>query len=381
MYKRYKDDVNFVVEAKEDNSEVEEVERQRRIATRVKDIAEEVDENLKVTVDATFEHEDGRLPLLEVKIWIGKTKQGETKILHTHYMKGVSTRALINAESAHGESMKVNVMVNEVVRILKNCSVHLEWEVMVKWVAHFVKRLQFSGYDQKFRYLVVNKALARYDKRIEECQRTGTMFPTISEEEKEKRRREKKEWYTRGGRYESVMFVEATPNGELRKKIQNLANKYKVKMRVVERVSSTIKREIQRSDPFGDGGCGRKDCEVCRGGNTKDCRTSGCVYELICKECDRRYRGTTSRTLYHRTKEEVADWRKKDDESPLWKHARLYHDGKEFEIDIKVIGRCFGKPTRRRITEAVMIEELSDDKTMNSKGEWSYIRLSKVGMT
>ena len=45
-----------------------------------------------------------------------------TKILHTHYMKDVSSRAVINAFSAHSMEMKTNVMVNEVCRILKNCS-------------------------------------------------------------------------------------------------------------------------------------------------------------------------------------------------------------------------------------------------------------------
>ena len=176
------------------------------------------------------------------------------------------------------------------------------------------------------------------------------------------------------------MFVESTPRGELRQKVQQLVRKYKMKIKVVERVGTTIKHMIQRSDPFKKRGCGRVDCEVCIRGSGIDCRTSGCVYQLKCRSDDRKYRGTTSRTVYHRTKEEFADWKEKDEESPLWKHAQLHHGGGDFEIDIDILSRCFGKPSRRRITEAVPIDQLPSEETMNNKGEWSYIKLSKVGM-
>ena len=58
----------------------------------------------------------------------------------------------------------------------------------------------------------------------------------------------------------------------------------------------------------------------------------------------------------------------------------LYHDGKDFDVEVRVVARCYGKPSTRMITEAVLIEYLPNDKTMNSKGEWSYVKLSKVGM-
>ena len=213
-------------------------------------------------------------------------------------------------------------------------------------MSYFVKRLQYSGYDQEFRHKVVTRALQRYDKRIEEYQRTGTMYPIATQKEKEEKKRDKNKWFAKSGRYESVMFVEATPGGELRKKIQKLAKRYEVKVKVVERVSTTVKKLIQKSDPFPRANCDRDDCEVCprKGNSNTDCRTTGCIYELTCKECDRRYRGTTSKSVYHRTKKEVADWLKKDEDSPLWKHSQQYHQGEMFEMEITVMKQCFGKP-------------------------------------
>ena len=220
MYQRYKDDVDFIVDVEGREGE-DRTTKDRRIVEKMKEIAESVDENLKVTVDAAFKHEDKKQPMLDVKMWIGKNKEGVTKVLHTHYIKDVSTRALINSKSSHGDRTKANVMVNEITRILRNCSEELGWEEKTKWVSYFMKRLQFSGYDKKFRHGVVTAALKKYDKRKEEFERTGTMFPKLSEQEKKEKRERKREWYARNGRYESVMFVESTPGGELRKRIES----------------------------------------------------------------------------------------------------------------------------------------------------------------
>ena len=53
---------------------------------------------------------------------MGESTNGDMKILHEHYMKDVSSRHVINYLSAHPEEMKVNVLVNEALRILRNCS-------------------------------------------------------------------------------------------------------------------------------------------------------------------------------------------------------------------------------------------------------------------
>ena len=42
------------------------------------------------------------------------------------------------------------------------------------------------------------------------------------------------------------------------------------------------------------------------------------------------------------------------------------------------MSQSFGKPSRRMISEAVYIDELKDEETMNSRREWSYTKLNKV---
>lgn len=51
---------------------------------------------------------------------------------------------------------------------------------------------------------------------------------------------------------------------------------------------------------------------------------------------------------------------------------------KTFPVSIKVLKKCYGDPTGRRIAEAVLIDKLSSDETMNGKNEWTYIKLNKL---
>ena len=177
--------------------------------------------------------------------------------------------------------------------------------------------------------------------------------------------------------YDCVMFVQPTKNSELKRKIQGIAKRNKVKVRVVERAGLTMKKVLQRSDPYMKR-CERDDCPVCDMGKPGDCRTRRCGYQLTCKEDGRKYRGQTGRSLYERVKEEIRDLGMEGEKSPLWRHAQLFHQGLGFDMEVKVIDKCFGKPSRQMIKEAVMTERLKEDETMNIKHEWTYVKLNKV---
>ena len=57
-----------------------------------------------------------------------------------------------------------------------------------------------------------------------------------------------------------------------------------------------------------------------------------------------------------------------------------YHNGGTYNINIKILAQCYGKPTTRMITEAVMIDELPDENSLNSKSEWTYVKLPRVAV-
>ena len=176
------------------------------------------------------------------------------------------------------------------------------------------------------------------------------------------------------------MFVEATPGAERKRRVQEVAKRNRVKVKVVERVSCTMKTILQKSNPFGVMRCQRENCVVREKDIQIDCRSRGCVYEMRCKECERKYRGQTGKSTYERTCEHIGDWKGEKERCPLWKHSKIHHNKQRFDFDIEIISQFFGKPTRRLITEAVVIDELNAEERMNKKEEWSYAKLSKVSI-
>ena len=382
LYKRYKDDVNFVADIEQfDSGQVSQGEKEKEVMECVKSMADGIDPSLTVSTDVCGNYPDRRLPILNVKVWIGEDSEGTVRILHTHYMKDVSSRLVMGAESSHGSRMRMNVMVNELLTVMRNCSVYLDWDSEAgPHLTYFMRRMQWSGYTVKERHDVLTRALARYDKTIENYAETGTMFTEL---DGRVRGKEKMDWYKCDGKYESVLFVEATPESELKKKVERLVRKHKLKILVVERAGSTTRAVLQKSDPFRHQSCDRNRCVTCKNGDGVDCRSRGCVYQIECKEneCGRKYRGTTGRSLYERVNEHVNKWDNEDSECMLMRHSLLFHRQNRFDFEVKVLRNCYGKPSRRMITEAVLINELKEDEVMNSKHEWSFVELDKVTVT
>ena len=60
--------------------------------------------------------------------------------------------------------------------------------------------MQFSGYSQSYRYEVMKRAFRKYNSNPNETRR---------------RKSDKRRWYNED-KYDGVMFVDTTPNGELK---------------------------------------------------------------------------------------------------------------------------------------------------------------------
>jgi hypothetical protein len=372
MYVRYVDDINMVLEVEEEIDEERDGPRDGQVMEKVRRIADTIHPSTKTTCDYGSKYDDNKLPMLDIKLWTGLS-DGERKILYEHYMKDVSSRHVINYLSAHPEEMKINVLVNEALRILRNCSRHLPDEVKTSHLQYLVNRMQFSGYPQAYRHEVIARAFRRHRNRN-------------GGDGARRRRTDKRTWYDKN-RYDGVMFVDTTPNGELKKRVEQVCRKNRVKIKVVEKITGTVKKELQRSNPFGHQHCKRNDCVTCNLNLSINCRKRGPVYEMYCMDCkvavgktEKSYMGQTGRTTYHRMKEHFSKWERRAEDSVLHKHSVQCHEEERFEVGIKLIASCYGKPTTRLITEAIHIEDIPEENSMNEKTEWNYVRLPRVGM-
>ena len=300
LYKRYKDDMNLLLENIKENGKNQK-EKENNTMRECIAIANSIHPSIQVTGDIPTNYDDNRLPILDLRVWNKEVQPGMYKIATAHYMKDVSTRAVINDRSSHPTQMKKNVMTNEVMRILRNCNKFCSWEETAQHISYFMKRLQYSGYDQEFRYEVVKKATRKHKMKIEDTARTGIQQrPQLPK---------KRRWFQKDDGVDAVMFVQATKDEQLKKEVQRCADRNKLRLKVIEKVENNISRELQRSNPFKADVCGRKKCKICESNSGVNCRARGCVYEMICDECERRYRGQTGNSANERVNQHFDDWK------------------------------------------------------------------------
>ena len=113
----------------------------------------------------------------------------------------------------------------------------------------------------------------------------------------------KRNWYKNGGS-EAVFFVNATPNRSLAKACSNEFKKVGLKVKVVERTGTTIKKMLVKSNPFKEMSCKDPRCYVCSLGVGFSCKDRDVVYRMFCQGVNRvgqvctniNYEGETSRS-------------------------------------------------------------------------------------
>ena len=110
-------------------------------------------------------------------------------------------------------------------------------------------KMQFSGYEQGFRYEVTKSAINAYQtmKNNEENETRPIHRPKdwCRAERKGEKERKKKNWYKQGG-FDSALFVPSTPNGNLKRMYDHAIRNSGLRIRVVERTGRTLKSELQR---------------------------------------------------------------------------------------------------------------------------------------
>ena len=387
MYKRLVDDVNMVLRKRDHNEYEGHIDA--RNMEFVRETASEIHPSIQVTIDYPSKKEDGRMPILDLKVWMTRrfdevTHEVTVAILHEFYSKDVASKAVINSRSAVPEKMKRTVLTQEVIRVLRNCSTLLPWRDICKHVEEYSKRMQFSGYKETFRAQVVRSALHAYDLMLEKDRRGEEPLYRPREWKKVERAKERRvkrsDWFKGAKKNETVIFVPATPVGELKKRYMKTIADAKAKITVAEVPGKSIKKRLQRSDPFKGKKCEDPDrCMVCMGGGSR-CRTNGVTYEVRCEKCGDFYIGETGRNGYTRGLEHLEGIMNKNEDSVFHRHNVDKHDGtlvaKDFKM--KITGVYGGDATKRQVAEAVRIQHGQGPNILNKRDEWRQVYLPNI---
>ena len=156
-------------------------------------------------------------------------------------------------------------------RIVLRCSPLLPWETTKAHIEEYMLRLQFSGYDEKFRIEVLESAAKAYKKirlKVDRGERPLYRRKEWKQEERAKEKRRKKEnWYNKNKtckkeEYKSVLFVQPTEKSALKKLYEQVISKSECNVKVVERAGMNVKSKLQKSYPFKRDKCSSK-CFVC----------------------------------------------------------------------------------------------------------------------
>ena len=184
------------------------------------------------------------------------------------------------------------------------------------------------------------------------------------------------------------MFVPATPNSELRNKIQNTVNnktrELGMTLRVVETSGQKVKHSLVNLDLTG---CsyGPERCRACKSGLEGSSHTrSGVQYHVTCKECAAtnilaKYHGESGDNAVHRLGQHEDAIKRKDKKNAMAKHLDIYHPENIGDPDCFNYSSVatFKKRLERQISEGVAIMK-TDEKVqanrqqhilMNSKSE------------
>ena len=400
LHERYVDDTNLVgkkceVGARYENGSIiitqnsinedEGEPDDKRTMQLLQTIANSIHPSIRMTIDYPSKYPDGKVPMLDVKMWI-EEKEGRQQIVYEHYEKEMATKSVIHAASAIPKKTKRTVLTQEMLRRILHCSRHLEWEVVRKHLDNFMMKMQYSGYDQTFRYEVAKSAINAFENLMEKEELRIRPIHRPKNWNRAERIRQKEEkkrtWYKRGG-FDSVLFVPATPAGKLKKLYENAIRQSGIRMKVVERTGRTIKSQLQTSNPFRKKKCDREDCFICTTDGKGNCFTESVNYKICCQgeECRRKniYKGETSGNGYTRGLEHMANLAsRKVDRSPLWRHCVEQHGGVIQPFQMSITRSYRNDAMLRQITEAVQINNTDINVLMNDRAEWNMTRIPRT---
>ena len=243
VYKRYVDDINMVIETKEEA-------REEEVWKHIRETSIEIHQSIQLEADFPANHDEQKVPILDIKVWIENDR-----VMHEYYSKSVSSKSVIDERSAMPTKDKRTVLTQDLLRVIMRCSPDLPWHMKKRHIEEYSMRMQFSGYSEGFRKEIVRSAIKAYQK-IKRQVRKGKrpLYRTKEWRKKERakeKRKKKSKWYKRNkgkqqsiNEYKYVLFVQPTRNSELKRKYEEIIKNSECEIRVVERAGKSICQKL-----------------------------------------------------------------------------------------------------------------------------------------
>ena len=202
--------------------------------------------------------------------------------------------------------------------------------------------------------------------------------------DKESRR---ESWYKTDSSSTSITapLIISPTAGDFTAKVRAVCSKYSkstnIKVATRLRAGNPLKRD-PKPEPFRRAGCLRDTCLVCSKGEPGNCEQNSSGYRIKCIPCQTVgmkaiYEGETGRNPFTRGLEHQEDLKNEHEDSPLWKHCTLKHEGEKVDFSMKAL-RSFKSPLMRQVNEPVRISSSRADMLLNSKNEFHQAPLTRL---
>ena len=351
----------------------------------ITDISNDLDIDIKMTLDCPSNNIDGRMPVLDLKAWMTKVN-GKCCIKTSFYKKAVSSKLVIKKDSALPWICKKSSLSGEVFRRLYNCSEDIRALEGPQLIREFCNDLMNSGYCKLERDVIITEGISRLNNLIEKVGNGERPLYRNGHWKKYDRSLDKmlkkRSWF--GINTESVVFVQATPGEVLKKAVQSQADLCGLKIRVVEKGGRNIKSILQRSDVQPSTKCYKDNCVVCLTSDRGKCDVENAGYSVKCVKCEEDgievvMHGETGRCARVRCKEHYRDYQSGLPRSNLYQHVVDTHGGdKNTQFKFEVVGVFQKDVLGRQLEEGLRIEN-QKGVSMNSQNEWQAPAVIKVG--
>ena len=360
----------------------------------IQKVANNIDDQFKVTFDVPSNHKDGRVPILDVKVAINK----DNRVDYVFYKKPMASDKVVLRSSAMSYRQKITTLTQEVFRRLHNTSDKIHENVKIVILNQFMETLVKSGYNEAERLTILRGGINTFEKlKKKEADGERPFYRSVEFKKNQNvnnvKRKKSSSWFKRDKqKYATVMFVEATEGDKLLKMLKETEDKFRIddniRIKLVSKTGPKLVQMFHKKDPF-KMDCGESDCVPCTQSikfqeDPPNCRKNNVAYMAQCRNCEskgsrRIYYGETSRNLYLRSKEHYSDVSSKKEKSWIFKHIKKEHNSEldKVEFKWKVIG-AFKKPLTRQITEAVKIRNNDGLQNLNTKHEFNAQRINKI---
>ena len=116
-----------------------------------------------LTYDIPEKHEDQKLPVFDLKVWVDETQE----LLFEFYEKPTKNERVILPSSALNWQAKRTILTQEAIRRLKNTSPSLGEEIQNLHLSKCTHKLRISGYSEQFRSEIILCAKSAYKIMVE----------------------------------------------------------------------------------------------------------------------------------------------------------------------------------------------------------------------